>query len=76
MDWCPVSTIYTAFLLLLSSPVSVHIGAMPQAVESPHDAIAPQVLQVAGQPQTVFSYQPRRDIGRPRRTGPSGGRFA
>jgi hypothetical protein len=82
MDWPLVSTIYLTSLLLLSCQFTAQsaISGQVRATTGPfrwqaeanidHEALGYFNLG------TLSGYKPPKDIGRPRRTGPSGGRIA
>jgi len=82
MDWCLVSTIYAASFLLLGCQISISSPSLTitsqasQPFVLANRAIALQSSLVNSSSNDVFGYKPPRDIGKPRRTGPSGGRIA
>lgn len=81
MDFHLVSTIYIASMLLLGSHLAAPTAALVYRSTSQNlfllpSTIAPYFSQYEFAADSISGYKPPRDIGRPRRTGPSGGRVA
>lgn len=82
MGWCLVFTVYTGLILVFSSQIFPTMLTSADVSETSLrsyqfiNAIAVQPTSFVTGTGSLSSYQPPRDIGRPRRTGPSGGRIA